>query len=214
MDLQNQLMQGSVTSGNAEAAYLDYLEDLRQVARVEIMAIYNQTDATTGANITHIFGRTYSSPHVYFYRNLDNNLNVWSPWQKMDVDIAGDQLIPVVWNNRLYVFWPNYKETADPTSNNSTAPSITTSSGNTTLGSTPSLPTKTLEVTMSWSEYRQGAWTKKQTTPDTNPLLPSLFRIDTQSPGAVFSINYSTTLDATQFSFTAIPNPDDGTLAI
>jgi hypothetical protein len=89
LDLQNQLMQSSITSENAQAAYLSYLEDLWQVARLEMMGIYNQTDATIGANLTHVFGRTYTSPHVYFYRNLDNNLNVWTPWQRMDVDIAG-----------------------------------------------------------------------------------------------------------------------------
>lgn len=188
LDLQNQLMQSSITQDNAQAAYLAYLEDLRQVARLEMMGTYNQVDPTSGINVTHVFGRTYSSPHVYFYRSLDNNLGVWSPWQKMDVDISGDQLIPVVWNNRLYVFWPNYKEITDPSDTSAAAPSINTSGGVTTIGAaTPA--TKTLHVTMSWSEYRQGAWTKKQTTPEAAPLIPNLFSA------------YSMNLNTTQFSF-------------
>jgi hypothetical protein len=206
-DLQNQLLQGSVTSDKVEAACLSYLEDLRQVARLEIMGIYNQTDTTTGANITHVFGRTYSSPRVYFYRSLDNNLNVWSPWQKLDVGIAGDQLIPVVWNNRLYVFWPNYKETTDPTNNNFGA-SATTVNGTTTVG-TPSPTLKTLEVTMSWSEYRHGAWTKKQTTPDSDPLIAAL-----ADPALSGQGDYVMKLDTTQFRFFTWPVSDGGTLTI
>jgi hypothetical protein len=213
LDLQNQLMQGSVTANNVEAAYLSYLEKLWQVTNLEIMGICNHIDATTGVNITHVFGRTYSSPHIYFYRNLDNNLNVWSAWQKMDVDIVADQLIPVVWNSRLYVFWPNYKENTDPANNNVGA-SMTTTSGTTTMG--PPAPTKkTLEVTMSWSEYRQGAWTKKQTTPDANPVIPPLYFIEkttiagSPTNGVFVDQNYPVTLDTTQFSFNATTSPQD-----
>ena len=31
----------------------------------------------------------------------------WTAWEKVDLDIEGDHLIPVVWNRRLYLFWPS-----------------------------------------------------------------------------------------------------------
>lgn len=196
INLQNRLLQGTITEDNVEEAYLGYLEDLRQVSRLEIVGMYLQTDTTTGANLVRVFGRTYSSPRVYFYRTLDNNTNVWSPWEKVDVEITGDQLIPVIWNNRLFIFWPSYKEVSD---------SNTNSPGGASGGSVPAPPPpkKTLEVRMSWSEYRQGKWTKKQTTPDSNPLIPALYDYDPNGnvTSAKFNTDYAMTLDTTQFSF-------------
>jgi len=102
-DLENQLMQSEVTLATAEAAYLRYLEKLDQVARLEIVGMYRQRSAAdAGVDVLHVFGRTYNQPHIYFHRALDNE--VWSPWTKVDLDIQGNHLIPVVHNRRLHVF--------------------------------------------------------------------------------------------------------------
>ena len=68
----------------------------------------------------------------------------------MDLDIEGDHLIPVIWNRRLYLFWPIFRE-------NSTV----VASG----------VQKSLQLQLAWSEYRNSAWTKKQVT--VNSLTPS-----------------------------------------
>jgi hypothetical protein len=30
---------------------------------------------------------------------------VWSAWERVDLDIEGDHLLPVIWNRRLHLFW-------------------------------------------------------------------------------------------------------------
>ena len=105
-DLENELLQNEITSDNAETAFLHYLEKLDQVARLEIMGMYSETDR----NVLHVFGRTYSTPHLYYYRRKEGQ--VWTFWEKVDLDIEGNHLIPVVWNNRLYLFWPMFRNTS------------------------------------------------------------------------------------------------------
>ncbi len=156
-DLQTELQQGEVTPDRAETAFRNYLTKLLEVSRLEISGFFweNDTDAFSNAthNVFHVFGRTFASPHVYYYRRRDNTTMTWSPWERVDADIQGDHLIPVIWNRRLYLFWPMFKERSTPT-----------------VSSTPSLPAKSLEIRLAWSEYRNGSWTKKQATVD--PLVP------------------------------------------
>ena len=52
--------------------------------------------------------RSRGIPHKYYYRVRDGL--AWSPWQEIDADISADQVIPVVINSRLYLFWPVFFE--------------------------------------------------------------------------------------------------------
>ncbi len=72
-----------------------------------------ETDPDTheDVNTLHVFGRTFHTPHIYYYRRLLNN-SEWTPWEKVPVDIQGDHLIPVIWNRRLYLFWPIFTQKA------------------------------------------------------------------------------------------------------
>lgn len=160
-DLQAALQQAPVTGDAAESAFQDYLTKLLEVSRLEICGFFYENDADSNVthNIFHVFGRTYGTPHVYYYRTFDRTTGIWSAWESVDVDIQGDHLIPVVWNRRLYVFWPIFKEVTTPNS--------------TPLGPPPSLPLKYLQIRFAWSEYRDGTWSKKQVT--ANSLVPNGF---------------------------------------
>ena len=108
------MLQNEITAETSEVAFLSYLEKLDQVSRLELCAMYRelekQTQGGTGrpaVNILHVFGRTKGKPHIYYYRRFDNY--EWTPWERVDVDIEGDHLLPVVWNRRLHVpaiKWP------------------------------------------------------------------------------------------------------------
>jgi hypothetical protein len=109
-DLQNRLLQTSVTMDNVEEAYLGYLDQLQQVARLEIVGLYVEKsgDLTTPL-MTHVIGRTYAQPYVYYYRYLDQstpNQYIWSAWETIDLDIKDAVVLPVVLNGRLFLFWP------------------------------------------------------------------------------------------------------------
>lgn len=106
-DLESALLQNGITIGTTEQAFLDYLEKLDGVSRLEISGVYIDVEGTL-----HVFARTFAVPHVYYYRRLVIPSWAWTPWEKVPLDIEGDDLIPVVYNSRLYVFWPIFTEKA------------------------------------------------------------------------------------------------------
>src|SRR5262249_32220854 len=76
-------------------------------------------------------------------------------WEKVNVDIQGDHLIPVVHNRRLSLFWPIFSEKADPAAN---APP--------SQDADPTSPATHLEIKLAWSEYNEHKWTPKQVSTD------------------------------------------------
>jgi hypothetical protein len=116
-ELESELLQGEITNENAEKALMNYLEKLHEVSRLDICGVYKHTVAQE----LHVFGRTFGTPQQYFYRKLNLKSQVWTAWEKVQADIQGNEagdsagvhLIPVVWNRRLYLFWPIFTEKSD-----------------------------------------------------------------------------------------------------
>ena len=74
----------------AEAAIERYLEQLHEVARLDIRAICEEPAREPGGpTILHVIGRTPASPHVYHHRQRIGD-GSWTAWEKVDVDIEGD----------------------------------------------------------------------------------------------------------------------------
>src|SRR6185503_1797048 len=158
-ELENELLQGDVTNNSAETAFLHYLEKLNEVARLEIVGLYHQFEppsngAGSGVDTLHVFGRTFATPHVYYYRRRDG-LGAWTAWEKVDADIQGNHLIPLIWNRRLYLFWATFtkKQKEQPV----TMPAV---------GQTMAAGRKIWEIQLSWIELKNGQWSaKKQAKP-------------------------------------------------
>ena len=147
-DLESELLQNEVTLETVEAAFRRYLEKLDEVARLEISGMYYQKE------ILHVFGRTRGIPHIYYYRRWENSAD-WTPWERVDLDIEGDHLIPVVWNQRLYLFWPIFTEKANEA---------------TKLEKEGSKPSKYWQIQLAWSEYKNGKWSAKKVSIETISL--------------------------------------------
>ena len=148
-ELENELLQNEITAETAEDAFLHYLEKFANVDRPELMAMY-QEDAGDGLQpVLHVFGRTRATPAVYYYRRRAAS-GRWTPWEMVDLDIEGDHLIPIVWNRRLYVFWPVF--------------TIKAHSKIPTQAEGGSEPSKYFEIQLAWSEYRRGRWLPKKLT--------------------------------------------------
>lgn len=110
-DLETELQQQDLTAETAELAFNNYLTKLDEVARLKICGTVEDPETQT----LHVFGRTKAEPYTYFYRRrMGRDGSYWTPWEKVDLDIEGDQLIPVVWERRLYLFWPMYSEKPVP----------------------------------------------------------------------------------------------------
>lgn len=109
-ELESELLQNELTAETAETAFLHYLEKLDSVARLEICGLYVQEpDENSDEEIVHVFGRTTSTPQVYYYRKLINN-RTWTPWERVDLDIEGDHLMPIIHDRRLYLFWLKFEQ--------------------------------------------------------------------------------------------------------
>jgi GH18 family chitinase len=205
-DLENTLLQNPINSDTVTQAYLDYLTALDEVARLDIRGTYWQLsyggpalDGTADASydVLHVFGRTQTQPHKYYYRRLLNcswygtqaGLANWTPWEEVGANIQADHLVPVVWDGRLYLFWPSFAQSAE-TSNQDPIP--IPSPGDKTYP--PSSPVMDLSITLNWSEYKQSAWTPKRSS---DPLVFPGFR---DRYGSITNLGGST-IDVSQFSF-------------
>ncbi|PWT71279.1 MAG: hypothetical protein C5B59_18405 [Bacteroidetes bacterium] len=191
-DLQNQLLQNEVTQPNVEKAFMTYLEKLDGVARLEMKGMWYEDDNQT----LHVVGRTYGGdPKLYYYRQYIQNRR-WTPWVKIDLDINSDHIIPVVFNQRLYLFWAVFTEKADDGPDKMTAP---------TPGQDYPLtkPTKYWQIQLAFSEYRNGKWTPKKVSNNDSTGIIQVY--ESYDPS---SLSYSP--DKSQFIFTPVdlPQPD------
>ena len=107
-ELEGALLQGDVSDDLVEDAFLNYLKKLDELARLDILAMHLDDKGDPKENTLHVFGRTFSPPHKYFYRRYADAM--WTPWEPVSVDIEGEHLAPVVWHGRLYLFWVTFIE--------------------------------------------------------------------------------------------------------
>jgi Tc toxin complex TcA C-terminal TcB-binding domain/Neuraminidase-like domain/PA14 domain/Salmonella virulence plasmid 28.1kDa A protein len=172
-ELESELLQNDITTDTVETALYNYLDKLDQVAHLEICGMYQQNDQQGNLQTLHVFGRTHARPHVYFYRTCDRFWH-WSAWEKLPVDVkgvdgqsnsiagsllsSGVHLTPVVWKDRLFIFWPEFTKKQDDTisNNNSTFNDIGTKTK-----VSQNKPTSYYEVSVGWSELRNGKWLPK-----------------------------------------------------
>jgi hypothetical protein len=111
-ELEDGLAQDDINLTTAERLYREYLYKLDRVSRLEIMGMYEEQSVSGGVdtNVLHVFGRTRDIPHLYYYRRWEDQAR-WTPWEPVPLDIQADHLIPIVYNGRLYLFWPDFKVT-------------------------------------------------------------------------------------------------------
>jgi hypothetical protein len=130
----------------AEGALLHYLEKLDEVSHLEIMGVYEDDED----GMLHVFGRTFHAPHTHYYRYREGRTRSWKPWEKLDLDIDGDHLIPVAWNRRPMLIWPIFTEKAVEKEVSMPEPGGKVRSAD-----------RYWEIQLAWSEYQHGKWSGK-----------------------------------------------------
>ena len=216
-ELESKLRQDEVTDESAEQAFRAYLEDLDDVARLEIVGLYHEQELVRiedagrirPVDILHVFGRTRSTPSTYYYRRHVDSA-YWTPWEKVDVDIEGDHLLPVVYNRRLYVFWAQITEAALEE-----VPDTPSGGGNRTQDK----PKRYYQIRLGWSERRNGKWSKKKLSPmqiggrpeDYGRLNPGLPKTDGSSRSDFFFRAYTDAGDLIVEAVRCVREAGDGT---
>jgi len=157
-EMESELQQDELTDANAERAFRHYLEGLDRVAKLVICGTC--VDAEGGT--LHVFGRSSTSPISFHHRRLVRargaawTEGTWTPWQKLPVDVSpvedgadsGAALLPIVWNRRLYLFWPVF-EKAPQDDDNARLPEGFD-------------PINCWRIRLAWSEYQDDRWMPKQ----------------------------------------------------
>lgn len=155
-DMENDLRQSNCDADLAQAAMESYLRKLVEVSQLVVAAHYNETTAA-GPVVLHVFAHTRGAPWVWYYRTrtttTPGGLGVWTAWQKMDLDITSDQVVPVIWDQRLHLVWLVFKPQAEKARDQSVP------AGG---GGTSSAPAKYWAVDVAMSELSAGQWQPKR----------------------------------------------------
>lgn len=165
-ELENELLQNELTNFTAEEALIKYLEKLDNIAFLEVMATWYQSDIKT----MHVFARTKGGdPAIYYYRRFEKE-RYWTPWEKVELDITGDHLIAFVRNNRLTLAWPVFSEEADAKQK---AKVPATSDQGKEVDSDK--PKRKLKIQLAISEFANKKWQPKKISQDgiLTPSVPS-----------------------------------------
>ena len=86
------------------------------------------TFTVDAAQVLHVFARTRGTPPVWYYRQraeAEPGVGKWTAWETVNLDIKSDNLLPVVWDQRLSsAMWPESQagESAHQVSNSRTRP--------------------------------------------------------------------------------------------
>jgi ABC toxin-like protein/neuraminidase-like protein/putative peptidoglycan binding protein len=159
-ELETELLQNELTDATIETAFSNYLRKLDEVARLDIRAFCRQS--TDGDEIYHVFGRTWNPPYTYYYRRgsyrQGADAGEWTAWERIDLDIDSEYLIPIVVERRLYLFWVIAEQKDDRT-----APTEIPLPGTDKTIDTSELteggdPPRLWEFRLASSEYFDGRW--------------------------------------------------------
>ena len=104
-EIESELLQSDITDDSAKTALLNYLSKLEEVAKLEPCGMYHfPADPAKGTGeIDHVVARTAGAHRKYYYRR--HEYGYWMPWEQIQLDIEDNPVIPVVWNDRLLLFW-------------------------------------------------------------------------------------------------------------
>ena len=104
-EAMSELLQGDITEDRAAVTLLNYLSKLEEVAKLEPCGIHFVENAPSKLedDVAHVVARTAGANRKYFYRRRE--FGNWTPWEQIKLDIEDNPVIPVVWNDRLFLFW-------------------------------------------------------------------------------------------------------------
>ena len=168
--MERTILQQEIKDDNVEAAFADYLEGLDEIARLDVRGVWFEergghrmvresprvlhippapkSDWDTGTY--HVFARTFNAPHVWYYRRLEHG-RAWTPWEKIEAEIEGEHLVPIVFNRRMHLFWTMFREV------NKEVPPLNRES----KGPAP-IVGKDWEIQLAYSVYDRGRWSRKR----------------------------------------------------
>ncbi|MBX9449843.1 MAG: hypothetical protein KL787_09040 [Taibaiella sp.] len=170
-DLESYLLQDEPTDHYVEGGFRQYLQGLDAVARLEPVSAYHEYG--NGKDIFHVIARTNVNPQYYYYRTFEDH--EWSSWERIEVDIKSDHVVPVIFNSKFHIFWLSFvsRKSRNPMPPLSTAPPsrrwidvVNTINGG--YKDFRILPAEedgrnvSCEIMLQWTFLQDGKWQKQQ----------------------------------------------------
>jgi hypothetical protein len=171
-DFETAIMSKDLNWDTFAKAIRGYVQSLSGISDLDIQA-YLREYRQGAWDKYHFFGRTRTAPFEFYYRCMlrpATDVVLWSPWKKIDVDVityeadwdgssipnGGSYLVPVIRNNRLFLYLPQILV--------KTPASSTDSADYHALAKTKPGATgpRVWEIRMAWTELVDGQWTPKR----------------------------------------------------
>jgi hypothetical protein len=189
-ETMSELLQSDITEDSAATALLNYLSKLEEVAKLEPCGIhFVEGEVGTSDDIAHVVARTAGGHRKYYYRRFEDE--TWTPWEQIKLDIEDNPVIPVVWNDRLLLFWlrilkqglddpaaqmssggpPSSDGVTEKSITNLTLTDIKTNAKNDAATNTQ----VTVNAVLCWSEYYNGKWQSAKTSEVSRPVSLGTF---------------------------------------
>lgn len=161
-EIESELLQSDITEETAAVALLNYLGKLEEVAKLEPCGLHYVPAGERTSEVIHVVARTTGAHRKYYYRRRENGS--WTAWEQIKLDIEDNPVLPVVWRNRLFIFWLRLIKKGPATS---PRPSGGDSADTINL---PPNPKITVTAILNWSEYFNGKWQPVRTSDSDRPL--------------------------------------------
>lgn len=102
-----ELAQSGIDALPIEKAYINYLEGLHEVSRLDVSGMYHELEGTQPVEVDrmHVFARSPADPSKLFYRRREDDA-YWTPWEELPFPVEHKGVLPVVTNRRLMLIWP------------------------------------------------------------------------------------------------------------
>ncbi len=190
--MMGSLQQGDITDETASEAYLDYLTGLEEIGKLEICGLYK--DGVVTSETLTVVGRSAGGSGKYFVRQYKGagwdgtqtpQVGSWSPWTQVAIDCEDPPIVPVVWNNRLFLFWLKATKTGQSNMPNPPETIAGTSLGNLQLGALTTLAQTNMQAqtagsvlvsaVLCWTEFYNGKWQAPKTSDPKNPTYIGAF---------------------------------------
>ncbi|KAK0651020.1 hypothetical protein B0T16DRAFT_453525 [Cercophora newfieldiana] len=172
--LESELLQKDLTKQTVSAALKSFLYSVSDVSNMVMIGLC--VDYTDPLQTIHLFCRTRTAPYSFYHNKYASGR--WSSWSKMAIEVpvytveddnpmggsmgkSGVYFAPMAFNGRILVFIPQImKKTQAPSMDNDT---FASGEGKTPK---PAVALTGWQIQMSWTEYRNGAWTPRKLCPD------------------------------------------------
>ena len=171
-EAMSELLQGDITEDAAAKALLNYLSKLEEVAKLEPCGIhYAEYDGSKAEDdIAHVVARTSGARRKYFYRRRE--FGYWTPWEPIQLDIENDPVLPVLWKNRLLLFWLKIIQQTPLQTPPTPTGDLDDLNASETINSNSRVSVRAI---LCWSEYYNGKWQQAKTSDPNDATLLGTF---------------------------------------